>query len=204
MSLNVSKKLFVGKGADYTELKSDGEMILHGGARVVDHLNLDPKRFKLPGASYPGESFEGIYHTLDFDKNTEQNAYVIGHIPFWRQVNTDIEVVVHWFHDTNQVDNTKKVLWGLEYKSMADGELVAGSGTEITQLTAGNHDVDAGLCLHTEFITANILGSDLSEDDHIAIRFFRKAADGTDTLDEDARFIQLHLNIIRNRISVPV
>jgi len=156
-------------------------------ARVLRHLILDPKRFKMPAANFPNESFEGLYYTLDFDKGTEESAYCQEHVPFRWDVATDIEITVSWLHDS--VD-AGAVVWGIEYKAIKAGEAVAGAGTTITQASAGGHA--ASVEVRTAF-TAKILHANLEQDDDLAIRFFRKAADAGDTLDEDARAINIHI-----------
>ena len=156
-------------------------------ARVKRHLILDPKRFKMPAANFPAESFEGLYYTLDFDKSTEESAYCQEHVPFRWDVATDIEITIAWLHDS--VDNGA-VVWGIEYKEIKAGEIIAGVGTTITQASAGTHT--AGVEIRTVF-TTKILHDNLEQDDDLAIRFYRKAVDIGDTLNEDARAINVHI-----------
>lgn len=183
----------VGAGANYFEAKADGEIELHGTARVERHFIIDPGRFKKPGLNPPGDSFEDLFYTLDFDRNTEESAYCQEQIPFRWDPTTDIVVEIDWLHDS--VD-AGKVMWGLEYKSIKGGEAVAGAGTTITQLSAGNHA--AGVLVRTVF-TAKIVYGNLEQDDTMAIRLFRQAMNMADNLDEDARFINLHVHFIQNK-----
>lgn len=186
--------IWLGDDVNALEIRPDGEIILHGTARVTRHYLIDPKRFKMPAANFPAESFEGLFYTLDFDKNTEESAYCQEHIPFRWAEDTDIEVVVDWLHDS--VDDGK-VVWGIEYKSIGSGEVVVGAGTEITQVSAGSHV--AGKLVRTVF-TTKILGSALAEEDCLAFRLFRKAADGEDTLNEDARVINIHFHFTQDKL----
>ncbi len=181
-------------GGNYVGIKDDGKILLFGTARVIRHVILDAKRFKMPAANFPGESFEGLFYTLDFDKGTEQNAYGQEHVPFRWAEGTDVEIAIDWLHDG--VD-AGVVVWGIEYKAIKAGEVVVGAGTTITKTSAGNHA--AGQLVRTAF-TSKILGSNLEADDILAFRLFRKAADGADTLDEDARTINVHFHFIKDKL----
>lgn len=169
-------------------------IILGAGSLVERHLRIDAKRFWNPPASFPGASFEGLFRTLDFDKNTEESVYCFGFVPLRWKPASDITIVINWLHDS--VDNGV-VVWGIEYKSIKTGETIAGAGTIITQNSAGTHT--AGQLISTTF-TTKILGSNLEEDDIIGIRLFRKAADGSDTLNEDARFVSMHTYFTQDKL----
>ncbi|MHA1289569.1 MAG: hypothetical protein ACTSPB_19455 [Candidatus Thorarchaeota archaeon] len=182
----------IGGEEDYASFNQDGQLLLHGKARVKRHIIADPKRFKIPATNYPGESYEGLFYTLDFDKNTEESAYLVEHIPYRWDSSTDMEVMVSWFHDSA---DSGAVVWGLEYISIKAGETVAGSGTAITQASGGNHDPN--IEIRTVF-TEKLLHSNLDPDDDIAIRFFRKSGDSSDTLNEDARMVNVHIVYIEN------
>jgi len=184
----------IGSEEDYASFDLDGQLLLHGAARIRRHLIADPKRFKIPATNYPGESYEGLFYTLDFDKSTEESAYLVEHIPYRWDPSTDMEVMVSWFHDS--VDSGA-VVWGLEYKAVSSGDSIAGSGTVITQASGGNHA--PGVEIRTVF-TEKILHSNIAPDDDIAIRFFRKSGDGADTLNEDARVINVHIVYIENTL----
>jgi len=161
---------------------------------VTRHLVLDPKRFKLPATNYPSEAFEGLFYSLDFDASTEESSYAQEIIPFRWAVGTDIEVEIDWFHDT--ADNGK-VVWGVEYKTIKEGETVTDSGTTITQTSAGNHTADK--LINTIFDT-HILGSSLEQGDLFAVRLFRDATDANDTLAEDARLLQVHFHFTTDKL----
>jgi len=184
----------IGDEDNYASFASNGELTLHGTARVERHFIADAKRFKIPATNYPGESLEGLFYTLDFDKDTEESAYLVEHIPYRWDVSTDMEVMVSWFHDN--VDSGT-VVWAIEYKAISSGDSIAGTGTVITQASGGNHE--PGKEVRTVF-TEKILYSNLEPDDDIAIRFFRKSGDGADTLGEDARLVNIHIIYIENTL----
>ncbi|MHA1225175.1 MAG: hypothetical protein ACTSPV_00365 [Candidatus Hodarchaeales archaeon] len=188
----------IGDAENYASFAQDGQLILYGAARIKRHLIADPRRFKIPATNYPGESFEGLFYTLDFNKDTEESAYLVEHIPYRWDSSTDMEIMVSWFHDN--IDSGA-VVWGLEYKAVKAGGLIAGVGTVITQASSGNHG--PGVEIRTVF-TKKILHSNIGPDDDIAIRFFRKSGDGADTLNENARLINVHIVYIENTLGKAV
>ncbi|HUX62097.1 MAG TPA: hypothetical protein VMV32_12355 [Ignavibacteriaceae bacterium] len=173
---------------------SSKPMVLLDTSRVQRHLLIDPARFKLPAANYPGESFEGIFYTLDFDDTTEESAYCQEHIPYRWDTTTDIEIIVDWMHTGADAGT---VVWGLEYKSITAGETFTPPTTTITKTTsAGSAN---NVLLRTAF-TSKILAANLSPEDVIAFRFYRDATSGSDTLAEDARVINIHFHFIQNKL----
>jgi len=137
-----------GTDTDYLAIAEDGELTLAGDSRVRGFMRLDPKRFKVPATNYPGETFEGIFYTLDFDDSTEESAYAEVEIPCDWDNTTDISVSVYWFHDN--ADNGA-VKWGLEYRAIKCGETVSDATTTITEVSDGNHAAGELVC--TTFTT---------------------------------------------------
>lgn len=179
----------------HTGFESIGEPITLGtGSKVERHLRIDAKRFQIPAANYPANGFEGLFPTLDFDKATEESIYANGFVPLRWKSASDMTIAINWFHDTLDAG---KVLWGIEYRSIKSGETIDDSTTTITQLSAGTHT--AGDLVTTTFST-KILGSNLESDDIIGIRLFRKAADATDTLEEDARLVSMHTYFTQDKL----
>jgi len=189
-----ASKLGDGGTTNYCSFASDRTLTLHGSARVKRHWLIDPSRFKLPATNYPSEGFEGIFATLDFDKNTEESAYVTDVIPCRWDNTTDIEVVVGWLHDT--ADNGA-VVWGIEYLGIETGETIAGSTTTITQTSAGNHPEN--VLIRTTF-TNKMLAENIDHGNAVGIRLFRQAGNLADTLDEDARVIEVHFHFTMNKL----
>ncbi|GAI66808.1 unnamed protein product [marine sediment metagenome] len=177
------------RGCEFTDIQCR----LGAGSKVLRHWLIDPTRFRLPAANFPGEAFEGIFYTLDFDRNVEESAYCQEHIPFRWDTTTDIEVIVDWFHTGADAGT---VVWGIEYKSITTGETFAPPTVTITQTTAVG--TAANVLLRTTF-TSKILAANLAPEDVIAIRFYRKAADAADTLDEDARVVNVHFHFTMDK-----
>ena len=86
---------------------------------------------------------------------------------------------------------------GVEYKSISEGDTVAGGETTITQVSAGTHVENT--IIKTDF-NVSILATNLTTDDDLAIRFFRDADHAGDTLNEDARMLNVHIYFTMNKL----
>ncbi|MBA7686907.1 hypothetical protein ES703_95367 [subsurface metagenome] len=183
-----------GNTTNYTEIKRDGEINLHGTARVINHVIMPAESFKLAGVADPAFGLEGTFITLDFVHTLEKEAFAKGFIPFRWDSDTDVEVRIDWLTDADGTGGD--VVWGIEYLARKDNEVVAGATTTITQAFTG---VGAGLMQRNVF-TTKLLKGNLEADDIIGIRIFRDHDAAGDTLDLTARILALHLHFIRNKI----
>lgn len=184
----------IGDATNYIGFATDGEIALHGTARVNRHWIVDAKRFKLPGLGYPGESFEGLFYTLDFDKNAQEQGFLQEHVPFRWAVGTDMTVIVDWMFDNLDLG---QVVWGLDYMTIKAGDHIIGFPRTITQTTPPGQS--PGILIRTEF-TTKISALTLETDDMLGIKFYRKAGDLSDTLNQDARLINVHFHFIQDKI----
>ena len=189
----------IGNSTSYFSVNETGYLTLHGNARVERHADINAGTWIKHGLADPGTSAEGLFCTLDFDKATNETVYYTFHIPWRRCDNTNMEVSVYWFHDTNASDDTKKVMWAVDYVSIEPGETVDAINTTITQLSAGNHNTDAGELIYTTF-TTKIIAGNLANHDNMGIRFYRVGTDGSDDLNEDARLMSVHLHFTMDKL----
>jgi parallel beta-helix repeat protein len=192
-----------GDTTNYVDVNETGYMTFHGDARVERHADINAGTWIKHGLADPGTSTEGLFCTLDFDKATNETVYYTFHIPWRRCENTDIEVQVKWFHDTNASDANKKVMWGFDYVSIETGETVDAVNTSITQLSAGNHNTDAGKLVSTTF-TTKIVAGNLANHDTMGLRFYRVGTATGDDLNEDARLISVHLHFTMDKLGEPI
>jgi hypothetical protein len=200
---NYSNFNHFGDTTNYMDVNETGYLTLHGDARIERHADINAGTWIKKGLADPGTSTEGLFCTLDFDKATNETVYYTFHIPWRRCENTGIAVQVKWFHDTNASDANKKVMWGFDYVSIEAGETVDAVNTSITQLSAGNHNTDAGKLVSTHF-TTKIIAGNLANHDTMGLRFFRVGTDTNDDLDEDARLISVHLHFTMDKLGEPI
>lgn len=183
-----------GGAVNYAAFAADGEMTLHGNARVGNHITMHAEAFKLTGAKPAVVNSEGVFITLDFVHTTEKEAYASQFVPYRWDSDTDVEIIVCWFCDNDATGGD--VTWGIEYRAIKDGEQVNGAVTTITQSFTG---AGAGLAKRCIF-TTKLLKANLEADDLLGIRIFRDHDDAGDTLNETARFLAVHLHFTRNKL----
>lgn len=190
-----------GGATNYAAFASGGELTLFGTARVTRHLDLDAADLVGPAATLPADGIEGIYVTRDFSKTSEQSLYYKMNVPWRWEDATDVTVVLFWLISTSAADAAKFVRWGVQYKSTATSEAVAGIGTSFTQdvasLDAVNHT--AGTLIATTF-TTKILGSALAAHDQMAVRFYRDATN--DDFGQIARLVMVHIELTHNKLGL--
>lgn len=187
--------LKIGSSTDYSEFSNIGILIMKGNARIKRHFYVWAGKFKKPAANFPDDGWEGMHHTLDFDKTTEQSVYYTMNIPYRQDILIDMEIHVLWLHDTNQANANIFARFGFEYRSVSESEAVAGASTTITQDSAG-HNTDQGLLIDTCF-TNKILAMNLATHDQLGIRFYRDVADD---FAEDIRLIGIHIIFTMNKL----
>jgi len=182
----------IGDDTNYTEIKSDGKINLHGTARVTRHLRVGAASWN-HGVAAPAAGFEGVFPTLDFDAASDDECHFVLIVPHRWDSTIDVEFVVDWFYEGAQDNGT--VCWGLEYKSIKAGEAVTGAGTTITKVSAGTHT--SGQLVRTIF-TTKILASNLECCDSIGFRFYRDVS--ADTLAVDGRLINTHFHFTQDKL----
>lgn len=183
-----------GGTSDYTEFSDLGTLSLHGDARVTRHMVIGAASWKR-GATQPTETYETIFPTLSFQDAQDDVVHYATHVPYQWDNTTDMAVEIHWQHETA---NAGKVKWHLSYIGIESGEDPAGSGTAITQLSAGTHDPDK--LIITTFAT-KLLATNLARMDDFGLMLWREGSDaGDDTLTEDAELIAMHIHYTMNRL----
>jgi len=193
------KQVILGSSANGVRVAKEGVLTLTGTGRVKNHFRIDPERLTLPAANFPALGLKGVFPTLDYDKTTEESAYLSDYVPFRKDSVSDIAIDgITWCCDT---ETAGAVVWGVEYRSIETGEVVDGATTTITQAQTTN--ATAGNMNNCVF-TTGILAANIASNDDIGIRIFRKAADGADTLDEDARLLGIHLHFITDKLGEAV
>lgn len=187
-------------GADtthYTEVNTRGAMEMHGDARVRRHIVIGAASWK-KGATAPTDTYENIFPTISFNAGQDDEAHYAIWVPYRWDDTTDMEVHVHW-QMPDDADNGN-VFWKLKYIGVKEGEDPAGAGTEITQLSAGNHPQDE--IIDTVF-TTKMLAANLEREDDLGLMLWRHGTDGSDDCGEDAELIAMHIHFTMNQLGEP-
>jgi len=179
-----------GGTTNYTEIKSDGEINLHGTARVLRHIRVAAPSWS-SGVTAPSSGFVGVLPVLCFDKTTDDSVHYSILCPYRIATGSTIDFGVDWTYEGTQDNGT--VCWAIEYINLTTGETVAGTTTTRTETTAGTHTT--GTMIRTIF-TTGITGA--VAHDVIGIRLYRDTS--ADTLDTDACLIQTHFEFIMDKL----
>jgi len=188
-SLDVEGDAFIGDATNYTEIKTDGEINLHGTARVKNHVRVAAPSWE-KGATAPTADLIGITSVLGFDTNNDDEAYYSLIVPFKMVTGATIEVEVDW---TYVGDDTGTVCWNMDYINIAPGEDVGGGITTITKTTAGNHTAE--ILVRTTLATG-ITGAVAG--DILSLRLWRDISE--DDLAPDADMIEVHFHFICDKL----
>ena len=183
--------------ADYTDFNDFGAMTMYGDARVERHIDIGAASWR-KGVTAPTDTYENIFPTISFNTGQDDEAHYTTLVPLAWDNTTDMEVHLHW-QMPNNADNGN-VFWKLIYISVKEGEDPAGAGTEITQLSAGNHPQDE--IIDTIF-TTKILAANLERADDLGLKLWRHGTDGSDDCGEDAELIALHIHYTMNQLGLP-
>jgi len=166
--------------------------------QTTNHIVIHAGSFKVHGASAAVVNVEGVFITLDYIHTAEREAFATQFIPFRWDSDTDIVMEMDWLCDVDATGGA--VVWGVEYLSIKDNEAVDGAEVVVAQAFTG---AGAGLMQRSMF-TTKILKANLEHDDIMGIRIYRDHDHGSDTLDQTARFLALHMHFVRDKIGGPV
>ncbi len=179
---------------NYTEFNDDGAIILHGDARVARHMHIGAASWR-KGATAPTDTYENIFPTISFNTGQDDEAHYTALVPYEWDNTTDMIVHIQW-QMPDDTDNGN-VFWKLKYIGVKEGEDPAAAGTEITQLSAGNHPQDE--IIDTVF-TTKMLAANLERVDNLGLLLWRHGTDISDNCGEDAELIALHIHYTMNQL----
>ena len=177
---------------NYATFANDGELNFAGTGRVHIHIRVGAGSFKL-GAAGPTASINGMFSTLAFDKDSDDEVLYTLLVPYRFVTGSEIRVAVDWFYTGAQDNGT--VAWGLEYICVGPGETVVGSTTTEVAVSAGTHTTDK--LVQTNFaVGEGIIGAHAH--DLLGIRLYRDIS--ADTLNTDALLVGAHFEILMDKL----
>jgi len=187
---------FIGDGGvtNYVKVAQNGNVTLHGTARVEKHIVIPVGRASLGGQA-PTLTVIGNYATLVFSQAVTQSAYVTFHTPDDWAVGTDMEIHCHWV-PTNAAAGD--VVWDIDYSATASeaNELISAAGTNLT-VTDSTQTLQNEL-LQTSDMT--IIAANIAVNDAIGICVSRDTGDGADTYATGAGLVYLEIKYLANKL----
>ena len=180
-------------GGDYLEVRPDGEVVMHGTAKVLWHEHAGSATLK-KGAIAPDDGFVGITPTLDFSNLREESAHFVLEAPFGMQFASDIDVKIDWCHTLGH-DPDPRVRWELEYTPVVTGGSVAATPT-VMGVTTMPGQMGGFMCRCT--MVPQMTG--VVEMAAVGLRLYRNHDHGDDGLGGDGRLITMHYHFLMNKI----
>lgn len=183
------KKLFVFAalfGAFFVlsaNLSVHDHLLLLDGAKVYKNEWIVPGGFDAPGTKAATLVDQGIDMAWEFTDSTDDTICATVRLPQDMDRTAAMELKIGWNSDTvDPGDDTKQVVWQLEYVFRAVGEDMTAAAQETLETTTSASTVTNGLVIST------ITGIDLpsATDNLIKLRIKRLGADGDDDLGDVA------------------
>ena len=182
-----------GDGTNYAEIKTDGEINLHGTARVKKQIWMQAEAIKAPLANPATFADLGISGAWQFPDNLTR--YIICKLPLVTDIDTSVDAEVHfgWSSPTTSAN----CRWQVEYLVRAEDEdMTVAAEATLTQ-TEGSSATANGLNISTFIIPAAALAA---ADSCLLLRIARLGADAADTLGDVANLSGLCLNYVSNTL----
>ena len=172
-----------------------GPITLSGDSRVYKHLWVSVTTFRPSGAQLGNQ---GINTHLIFRDNFDDIAFYDGHVPYERQIGTDMDVELIWYYTGgNQAGNC---LWNVTYDSVAhEGGDPTGAGTALTQQAVNIATDDTTGHLHF-----TVPGATMDDHDNMFLKVWRNGNDDLDTLGTNALLLGAHLHFLTDKIGEAV
>ena len=187
--------LTIGDGTtNYTEIKDDGEINLHGTARVYKNEWINPQGLKAPGTKPALAVDWGIGGAWEFSNATDDTIVATVRLPQDMDRTVAMELKIGFASATNTGD----VVWQLEYLFLTPNEDTTASAQETLETTQTISTTANGLTI------ATITGIDLpsSTDQLMRLRIKRLGADGDDTLADDCVLLGCGLRYVADKLGV--
>ena len=190
-------KIGDGGTTNYAQFAADGELTLHGTARVEKYMTIGAAAL-IKGTAPPDEGTIGVHAVLLFASNLTESAYYEFHIPPDWASGTDVKVAVYWCPTTN--DAGKHVAWELDWEARHQGAGAAGEIIGAGSTNAEMHDdTYAGANNLQETPYATISGASLATDDTVGMCISRDHDDGDD-YGSDTALLHIEIEYISDKL----
>ena len=164
----------IGTSTNYTEIKSDGEINLHGTARVKKELDFNAGAVKAPGTNGAGWVAHGIKGAWEFANNKDERIVTAINFPKDMDLSVAPVLKVCWSSNATEED----AVWQLEYLFRKEGEDTTDAAQETLSLVAASSATADGFTC-TDFTGVDVPHAD---DRTMFLRLTRVSSDGSDTL----------------------
>ena len=177
MTLVTPQAKYIGdyKGGNYLEIKSDGEVNLHGTARVKKCVHFEGEQLAV-GSTPPDSNTVGNYLYFQYDIGDDSKINMP--MPFDWVVGTDLMVAIRWGINEAYATANGEVQWRVNWSAVPnDGSEAIDSPTHSGQVDSGDINIPAtAKTIQQTEIT--IPGTNIIANDEFGIKLSRIALVG--------------------------
>ena len=176
----MNKGLKVGDGGttNYTEIKADGEINLHGTARVTQDLWLNVTALKAPGTKPATLVDYGMGDAWEFTDGVDDTVVSRIKLPEDMDMSAGVNILIGWNTPTSNAGNCK---WDVEYLFRQEDEAMDAAADATLTATVAASATAKGLLVSSIGTTVVPHADDIC----MTIRVKRRADEAADTLGED-------------------
>lgn len=169
----------IGPASGYVDIsKTDGSITLTGAAKYERHIQIPVKA----DGTVDNQATQVDFFTVggnQYATTGEKYGYCQFEVPYdWDGGNIYFEV--DWFPDSGAMSGTAAVEWTVEYRAVAEGELI-NRGTSVTLSSIDNGDYAQYQTKHARVTMAyNNANQPLTVQDHVFVKISRNTATAND------------------------
>lgn len=183
-------------GGHYVEVKSDGEINLHGTARVTKSIDMAGSDFS-KGNQGPEWLKIGNYSAWQYDIGDD--TLLTFELPHDWAVGTDVKIYVDWGCDEAYVTNSGEVQWNVSWSAVPHDASEALDAVSTT-LDPGDQDIPATAKFLARTEIGTIAGGSLAAEDEIGLKIERVALDGGNNPTADPFITHFHIEYTADKI----
>ena len=195
----IAGKAKIGDDINYTEIKSDGEILQQGTARTVNALWLPASGLKAPGAKpaiYISHGLDGAWSFGNAITANQESVSSNMRLPLRMDRTVAPSVVIGWSAAGISPGNCK---WQLEYLWTAPNESTIGVAQEVLTVVSTASSISNGL------VVVEITGIDLpsATDACLHFKITRLSGDAQDTIAGSVEGLGLCFNFTADKLGLP-
>ncbi len=183
---------------NYAQFAADGELTLHGTARVIEHTDFDNAALG-KGATAPVQVILGSFNGWEYDVGDDSHVdYVMKHA---HANGTDVTVKIRWYCGEDEATNSGEVQWRCEWAALpADGSELIDGPTHSGVNDTADISIPTTAKQLTETTILVIPGASLSAGDSIGFDISRVALDGGNNPTAKPTVINVHVECVEDKL----
>ncbi len=189
---------FVGDATNYCETKDDGEINLHGTARVTKKLII-PTNDLSKGGTAPDQTILGDYIGYSYDIGDD--SVLTTELPVDWAAGTDLTLEVDWYINEAYATDSGEINWQATWSACPhDASEAVDAPTHTGTVTSGDINIPATAKYLTENDVGTISGASISAGDEIGLTFSRIALVGGNDPGEDPVAVNVYLKYTADKL----